>query len=131
MKQNFDESRMLIDGDCGICQEAGKILARITQGRLRIEPWQSVTPLPPSVTAGQLNDAVAFVAKDGHVFWGAQAISEALGTSASCVVVLAGKALRTFPISVAGDIAYRAIARNRHRISSALGLVACTVPREI
>lgn len=119
--------RMLIDGDCGFCQASGELLLKLTKNRLVVEKWQSLALLPVGVTEAQLSQAVAFVKADGAVSWGARAISHALQMSPLFTAKLGGQLLGIFPISIVAEGIYRVVARNRHRLSRAIGRDACVI----
>lgn len=119
--------RMLIDGDCGFCQASGELLIKLTKNRLVVEKWQSLALLPEGVTEVQLSQTVAFVGTNGAVSWGARAISHALQTSPLLTARLCGQLLGIFPLSIVAEGVYRVVARNRHRLSRAIGRDACVI----
>ncbi len=127
MTEMLRNPMMLIDGDCGVCQAAGRVLEKLTKNALVIEPWQIQAALPAGVTEERLAEAVAFVGSRGDVFWGAAAIARALQQSPQHVVKLSGKVLTIFPVTALADVTYRIIARNRHKISRLLGVPACHI----
>lgn len=123
--------RMLIDGDCGFCQASGEVLLKLTKDRLVVEKWQSLALLPEGVTEAQLSQAVAFVGTNGAVSWGARAISHALQTSPLLTAKLGGQLVGIFPISIVAEGIYRVFARNRHRLSRAIGRDACVIDQGV
>ena len=115
---------LLIDGDCGLCRAAGDWLAsRVPSEKLAVMELQAVGgdgELQVLVAGRRLGDAIHLVRADGTVVSGAGAVLAA-GRHVGGIARLA--ALYDHPLGHAlWEPAYRAVARNRHRIGRALGI---------
>ena len=116
---------VLYDGDCGICTQTARVLARLdSRRRLRLVSLQEAT-LPGMPPSNELIDALHAVDSDGNWFVGAAAAVE-----------IARHVTLLWPISVIARlplampvlrVLYRAIADNRQTLSRLLRLDVCQV----
>ncbi|NYI05035.1 thiol-disulfide oxidoreductase DCC family protein [Allostreptomyces psammosilenae] len=124
---------LVYDGDCGFCTRA----ARFAEARVRpdaeITPWQftDLAALDAGrglVTEERARHEVLWVATDGRVYGGAQAVARALlaGRAARRAWAVPGALLTLPPIRWAAAGVYRLIAVNRHRMPG--GTAACALP---
>jgi predicted DCC family thiol-disulfide oxidoreductase YuxK len=74
------EPLLIFDNDCGFCRAWAERWQRWTRrwAPLAIEPSQSAAARFPDVPAQRWQEAVAWVAPDGRMAWGAQAVFESV-----------------------------------------------------
>lgn len=115
---------LIFDGDCGFCTT----LARSGQrwlGLDHVEPWQFLDLDLLPVTEAQCQAAVQWVAADGTVATAHEAVIAALRHADGVWGVL-GRFVALRGLRQVADVAYRAMARNRHRLPG--GAPACRLP---
>lgn len=112
---------LLFDGDCAFCTSSAHLLERIGP-EAEIVAWQHADLDALGITAAQATEAVQWIGADGTVRGGHEAIAAALAT-AGWPWRLAARAILLPGISSLAAIAYRLIARNRHRLPG--GTPAC------
>ena len=117
---------VVYDADCGVCQASvAWARKRDRRGRIRFVPNDA--SLPEGVTREETEHTV--VVLDGARKWvraGATArVLRELGPWAAAGLVLRAPGVRWL-----ADRAYLRFARNRHRVSAALGWGKCPVPRD-
>lgn len=119
------------DEDCGICQATVRALRPLDRGRrLTFLGYGDDVPLPPGLDREALEarravEIVVHVRATGAVHGGARGMVQILAALPVLrFVVWVG---RLPGLSHVLEVAYRAVARNRRRISAALGLDACRV----
>jgi predicted DCC family thiol-disulfide oxidoreductase YuxK len=122
--REVDPIVVVFDADCGICQASvAWAKRRDTRGRLRFVPNDA--ELPEGVSLDETEHTV--VVLDGHRKWTrAGATARVLRELPFWSAV--GWVLRTPGLRWIADRAYDRFARNRHRVSAALGLRSCAVP---
>jgi predicted DCC family thiol-disulfide oxidoreductase YuxK len=119
---------LVYDGDCAFCTSSVRLLERIGP-EAEIVAWQQTDLAALGLSEAVASAAVQWVAIDGEVRSGHEAIAAALG-SAGGVWALVGRTLLSPGISPFAAVAYRLIADNRHRLPG--GTPACaTGPQEI
>jgi predicted DCC family thiol-disulfide oxidoreductase YuxK len=121
-----DVLTVLYDADCGICTQTARLLARIdNRRRLNLVALQvaDLPGMPPRETLGESLHAVDTA---GRWLIGAEA-SVAIARRVPLLAPI-GVAARMPGAMTALDALYRAVARNRQRISRMLGLQVCRVP---
>jgi predicted DCC family thiol-disulfide oxidoreductase YuxK len=117
---------VVYDADCGVCQASVEWLRkRDRRGRLRFSG--NDRDLPPGVSREETEHTVVVI--EGARKWTrgaamARLLRELRGWA------LLGRALRLPGIAWLADHGYDGFARNRHRISTALGLTSCPAPRD-
>jgi predicted DCC family thiol-disulfide oxidoreductase YuxK len=118
---------VVYDADCGVCQASvGWARARDRGGRLRFMPNDA--ELPESVSLAETEHTV--VVLDGARKWTrGGAVARVLRELPAGWSAL-GWVLRLPGLRWLADRGYDRFARNRHRISAALGMRSCAVPRE-
>ncbi len=106
---------LVYDGDCAFCASCARLLGRISPGA-EIVAWQAtdLTRLP--IDERQASEAVQWVALDGTVGSGHEAIAAAL-LAAGPGWRLLGRALLLPVLSWLAARGYRLVAANRSRIS--------------
>lgn len=115
---------LVYDGDCGICQASVDLLRRVGLRADVVPSFQWVRAHPEH--AELVQSTVLFVAPDGTVSGEEQAVANALRR---CDRRLAwtGEVVAAPGIRTVARWVYRAVAARRTRISSALGLRACSL----
>lgn len=116
---------LIFDGDCGFCTTS----ARWGQRRLgleHVEPWQFLDLEPLGLTAAQCSAAVQWVAADGTTVAAERAVIASLRHAGGLWAQL-GRLLALPGIRPLAAVAYRLVARNRHRLPGATP--ACELPR--
>ena len=112
---------LVFDGDCAFCTTSAS-LARRWLHLDRVEPWQRLDLEPLGLDAERCQTALQWVGVDGTIHAGERAVIAALrhagGVWRVPATVLAAPGLRTL-----AGVAYRWIARNRHRLPG--GTPAC------
>jgi predicted DCC family thiol-disulfide oxidoreductase YuxK len=116
-----DRPVLVYDGDCGFCTTCARFLERIGPDA-EIVAWQLTDLAALGITEERAADAVQWVAVDGTIRSGHEAIAAVL-CSAGRVWRLAGGTLRLPGVSWLAARAYRLIAANRYRLPG--GTPAC------
>lgn len=114
---------LVFDGDCAFCTSCARLLERIGP-RAEIVAWQVTDLEELGITPEQASEAVRWVEVDGTVRGGHEAIAAVL-EAAGWPWRLAGRALLLPGISPLAAVAYRWVARNRHRLPG--GTPACAI----
>ncbi len=120
---------LIYDGDCGICGRVADVVRRLDRrARLAVLPWQTPGLLEQTgLTPAQCAEAVWVVYPDGRQYRAAAAANRALRELGGLWRVLSW--LYIVPgIRQTEDIAYRWVARNRHRLPGASP--ACATPQK-
>ena len=115
---------IVYDADCGVCQASVAWLRkRDRRGRLRFAANDG--ELPPGVSREETEHTV--VVLEGSRRWTrGRATSRVLRELPGWALI--GHLLRLPGIAWLADRGYDRFARNRHRVSAALGLRACALP---
>lgn len=116
---------LIFDGDCGFCTAAVNFLRRWVKPQCEILPWQQLDLSHYPVTQQECEVAVQFIASNGSVCAGAQAIMSTLRTSATPWPTLA-KIATVPPLPWLADLSYHFLAQHRHRLPGATP--ACAAP---
>jgi predicted DCC family thiol-disulfide oxidoreductase YuxK len=114
---------LVFDGDCAFCTNCAHVLERIGPDA-EIVAWQLTDLDELGITAEQASDAVRWVAVDGTVRSGHEAIAAALSTTGPAWR-LVGHTLTLPVVSWIAAKAYRLVADNRYRLPG--GTPACAV----
>jgi alpha-1,6-mannosyltransferase len=118
---------LVYDGDCGFCTQSVRVIERWIPTKARIVPWQFADLAAMGTTPQQAQGEVLWVAEDGRVHGGAQAVAQLL-VDAGGVWAALGTAIRIPPIRWIAHLVYRVIAANRYRLPG--GTPACALPAE-
>lgn len=125
MLQGMEPLLVVYDADCGVCQASVAWLRkRDLRGRFRFAGTDG--ELPPGVSREETEHTVV-VLEDGRKWTRGAATARLLRELRGWAFL--GRALRLPGIAWLADRAYDRFARNRHRVSAALGLTSCSVPR--
>ena len=116
---------LIYDGDCGFCTTCARFLERIGPDA-DIVAWQLTDLAELGLTEEQAADAVQWVAVDGTVRSGHEAIAAVL-SSAGRIWRIAGRLIVLPGVSWLAARAYRLTADNRYRLPG--GTPACRMPR--
>jgi predicted DCC family thiol-disulfide oxidoreductase YuxK len=113
---------LVFDGDCAFCTSCVQLVEKRIRPDAEIVAWQFADLAALGVSEEQAADAVQWVAPDGAVRSGHEAVAALLG-SAGPAWRVAGRVILLPGISWAAALAYRLIAANRHRLPG--GTPAC------
>jgi predicted DCC family thiol-disulfide oxidoreductase YuxK len=117
---------VLFDGDCGVCTSSARWLGRLDRhGRLELIPLQAALGMPDAPSIDVLLDAMHVRDSDGGWSVGGAAwirISREVALLRPFGLLARLPLLRRFV-----EPTYALVARNRHRISRALGADACRI----
>lgn len=105
----------LFDGECAFCRRWADRLRRMTGEGVEIVAWQDSDIGALGVTAPQCSEALQFVAPDGTVMSGSDAVGATLRLGSLPWSVI-GRALLLPGVRTVAGAAYRWVARNRHRL---------------
>jgi len=111
----------IFDGDCGFCSRCVSWASR--RSDVTFEPFQRADLTAYGITEEAAATAVHFVQADGHVVRGAAAVAAVLRECRGGWPLL-GMLMRLPGIRSIAEVAYRLIARNRHRLP---GPAACAI----
>jgi predicted DCC family thiol-disulfide oxidoreductase YuxK len=120
---------LVYDGDCGICTRFARVSTRLRRraGDYAVAPWQTLDLAPLGLTPQQCDAAVQWVAADGAVSSGQDAIGRSLLAAATPVRPL-GALILTPGVNALAGVVYRWVAANRSRLPG--GTPACSLPAE-
>lgn len=116
---------LVYDGDCAFCTLSVGWIARLRLADSRAVAWQHADLPALGLTQAQCEHELQWVAPDGRIDGGAQAVSRLLLASGP-PWSLAGALLRVPPASWLGAVLYRLVADNRQRLPG--GTPACALP---
>jgi predicted DCC family thiol-disulfide oxidoreductase YuxK len=119
-----DRPVLLYDGDCGFCTSSARWIGR-RKVDATIVAWQFADLKRYGITAQQASSAVQWVAADGRVSQGHEAIARALGRGGLALRIL-GKLLVLPGISAVSRVGYQLISKYRYRLPG--GTAACVAP---
>jgi predicted DCC family thiol-disulfide oxidoreductase YuxK len=117
---------LIYDGDCGFCTTSARFIERRIPTRAGIEPFQFADLAALGTTEERASNEVLWVAEDGRIFGGAQAIARLLIDAGGWWRPL-GEIMRVPPFRWIAFGVYRLVARYRYRLPG--GTPACAVPR--
>lgn len=115
---------LVYDGDCGICQLSVDLLARAGSTAVAVPSWQWIGEHPAH--AELCATTVLFVDADGSVAVEESAVAAVLRTTKRPLSWLAPVITAPGLRSVSRAL-YRAVSRNRARLSKAIGRASCAV----
>lgn len=111
---------LIFDGGCGFCRRSLGWL-RSAGCRFEAVPSSDVDPATLGLTRSDFAEAAWWVAEDGSVHRGHEAIARALETSRWWPVRVGGRAVRSRLVSPVAARAYAWVAANRSRFPAWLG----------
>lgn len=114
---------LIFDGDCAFCTSSALKAEKWFQLR-RVEPWQFADLESLGLSADQCATALQWVDVDGKVASGHLAIAAAM-RSRGAMWGIVGRVLCWPVITRLGALAYRGVAKNRHRLPG--GTPACSM----
>ena len=119
---------LVYDGDCGLCQAAVGLLDRRVRPPVQRVAWQRSDLDALGLAPEEAQRAVCLVEPWGAVRTGAGAVAAVL-CAAGGIWAIAGGALGLPGLRRAGEVAYEAVARHRHRFAPLLRTApACATP---
>ena len=104
---------LIFESDCGFCNRCVRFAARRLPSRAQYQPWQRTDLAALGITRERARYEVLWVAPDGKVAGGAQAIAKLL-LDCGGLFTVPGALLRIPPMRWIAHGVYRVIARNRH-----------------
>lgn len=116
---------IVFDADCGVCQASVAWLRKRDRKGKFIFLGNDAQPLPAGVSREETEHTVIVLDEGGKYTRGA-AISRILRELVWWAPL--GQLLRVPGIHQLANFGYDRFAKNRHRVSGALGLTACAVP---
>lgn len=118
---------LVYDGDCGFCTTCVRFIERRISTSAEIVPWQFADLDELGVDQAAAQDAVQWVAPDGTVAGGHEAVASLL-IDAGGVWRPLGRLMLLPVIRTVAAAAYRLVANNRHRLPG--GTPACAISPE-
>jgi predicted DCC family thiol-disulfide oxidoreductase YuxK len=112
---------LLFDGDCGFCTTSARLLGRVAPGAT-VVPWQQANLATLGVRADEAAASVQWVAPDGQVSAGAEAMARLLLDAGRGWAWL-GRVMLLPGVRRLAQLGYRIVAANRHRLPG--GTPAC------
>lgn len=106
---------LIFESDCGFCNRCVRFASRRLPSRARYQPWQRTDLAVLGVTRERARYEVLWVAPDGKVSGGAQAVAKLLLDCGGLWAAL-GALLRVPPFRWIAHGLYRTVARNRQRL---------------
>ena len=116
----------MFDGDCSFCTSCAQFIERRIPSHATVVPWQFADLDALGLTQEQAEEAVQWVAADGTVSSGPDAIALLL-RDAGRFWTAPGRALQLGPVRFAAWPAYRWVANHRHLLPG--GTAACSLPQ--
>lgn len=117
---------LVFDGDCAFCTSSVRVATRWIRRMPTTVPYQFADLERLGLTEDACRDAVQYVARDHRVLAAEDAVAAVL-LSAGKGWWLLGALLHVPGVHWLSGVAYRWVARNRHRLPG--GTPACQVPR--
>jgi predicted DCC family thiol-disulfide oxidoreductase YuxK len=117
-------AQLLFDGDCAFCSRVARLAPKLRL-TAEVKPLQSVDLESLGVSAERATEEIPFVAYDGTVSYGHEALANVLRTGPWPEKAV-GRLVLVWPVSAAGRAIYRLVSRNRHRLPGATD--ACRLP---
>ncbi len=125
-----DKALLLFDGDCGICTWCAEwAKAHDRSGEFEVQPYYEFSEeelAPYGLDWAACTRAVQLITQQGRVRSGPFAVNAFLWRQRGWRL-LVGLLYILFPLLLIEWAAYALVAKNRHRISAALGMNACRV----
>jgi predicted DCC family thiol-disulfide oxidoreductase YuxK len=116
----------VFDGDCSFCTSCAQFIERRIPSHATVVPWQFADLNALGLTQAQAEEAVQWVAADGTIASGPDAIALLL-RDAGRFWTVPGRALQLRPVRFAAWPAYRWVADHRHLLPG--GTAACSLPQ--
>lgn len=126
MSARLERPVLVYDGDCAFCSSSVRALERCIARRPTIVAWQQTTLSDLGLTQAQCEEAVQWVEADGSVLSAHLAVARTLEYGGKGWWLL-GRVLRLPVIRSLAGVAYRWVARNRHRLPG--GTPTCSLPQ--
>jgi len=117
---------LVYDGDCALCSTCARFIERRIPTCAEVVPWQFADLPSLGLTREQAEAAVQWVAEDGTIAAGPDAIALLL-RDAGRLWQVPGRLLQSRPVRLAAWPAYRWVAAHRHLLPG--GTAACSLPQ--
>ena len=121
----MEKPTFVYDGDCSFCTTCAQFIERRVPSHATVVPWQFAGLDRLGLSLAQVEEAVQWVATDGTVSSGPDAIALLLRDAGRGWQV-PGTALQIGPVRLAAWPAYRWVAKHRHLLPG--GTAACSLP---
>ncbi|MGQ0623268.1 MAG: thiol-disulfide oxidoreductase DCC family protein [Sporichthyaceae bacterium] len=106
---------LIFEGDCGFCNRCARFISRRLPTSAELKPWQRVNLDAYGVSEARARYEIVWVAADGRLDGGAQAVARLLLDCGKGWAAL-GALLRVPPIRWLAHGCYRTMARMRTRL---------------
>lgn len=116
---------LLYDGDCGFCTSSARFIERRIRTSAELSAYQDADLAALGTTAERAEGELLWVAEDGRIHGGAQAVA-ALLLDAGGIWRPPGLLLRLPPFRWLAAGVYHLVTVNRHRLPG--GTPACALP---
>jgi predicted DCC family thiol-disulfide oxidoreductase YuxK len=121
-----DRPVFLYDGDCSFCSSCARFVERRIPAAADVVAWQQADLDRLGVAQADAEAAVQWIATDGTIRAGPEAIAELL-LDGGRFWRLPGRLLDLPPVRALAWPLYRLVARNRHRLPG--GTATCSLPQ--
>ncbi|MEU5696094.1 DCC1-like thiol-disulfide oxidoreductase family protein [Actinosynnema sp. NPDC020468] len=112
---------LIFDGDCGFCSRVVEwIFARVGPG-VRAVPFQVFDLEANGIPEDRVRREVVWLSPGGETRGGVDALSAVLAAATSRHLRAIGRWSTAFPVARPARLAYRVVARNRHRLPGGTG----------
>lgn len=130
---NQKKDLVIFDGDCGICTKSAQMIQKrdMKLKRFDVKPYQ-VLDLPKihiGLNEEKTTQSMYLITKEGSIYSHARAVLETAKRMGGFYSVIGFLFANNFFAWLLKPI-YKLIAKNRAKISQALGLNACTIPQK-
>ncbi|HSN44080.1 MAG TPA: DUF393 domain-containing protein [Propionibacteriaceae bacterium] len=112
----LDRDTFVYDGGCNFCVSSVRWLKERADGSVVFLPAEPGLLHRAGLSSADTAAAAILVTTDGRRFVGSLALGEVLRRSARVHLKLAGRLLLEQPSRLLGEMVYRWVARNRHRL---------------
>lgn len=115
MQATRDRPVLVYDGDCALCSSSARALERWIAHRPTVVAWQHASLVDLGLTQEQCENAVQWVESDGSVLSAHLAVARVFVYGGRGWWLI-GRFLQLPGVRTVAGIAYRWVARNRHRL---------------
>jgi len=122
-----NQPTLIFDGDCGFCTTSANWAVKHSRTPIVAHPWQFTDVTAYGLLEPQAAEKVWMVV-DGERFGGSDAIAKWLILQKRWYATIAGNIMLIPPFCALFGLAYRVVAKNRHRLPG--GTPACKLPQE-
>lgn len=113
--RTVSSGRLIYDGDCGFCTATAKWVSSRSEN-VQILPWQSQDLESLGLSVSDVSTAAYWIDESGKSFRGHLAFGKSLRQIGGPMYATLGWLMFVWPFSLIGRLAYRLIARYRHKL---------------